>query len=52
MLAIVLIEQLLRIAAGQLKPVVVASPPPGEIGSYLLIPLTVVALILALRKRS
>jgi hypothetical protein len=49
MLAVVLLEQALRIAVGQLKPVQVAAPP-GEIGSYLLLPLSALALILALRK--
>lgn len=38
MLLTVLIEQLLRIAVGLVKPLVVASPPPGAIGSYLAIP--------------
>ena len=41
-----------RIAVGQLKPVEVAAPPPGEIGSYLLLPLSALALILALSKTS
>lgn len=39
-----------RIGVGQLKPVAVAAPPPGEIGSYILIPLSLLALILALRR--
>jgi len=50
MLAMVVLEQALRIAVGQLKPVEVAAPPPGEIGSYILLPLSALALILALRK--
>lgn len=50
MLAVVVLEQALRIGVGQLKPVEVASPPPGEIGSYILLPLSLLALILSLRQ--
>lgn len=50
MLAVVLLEQALRIGVGQIKPVEVAAPPPGEIGSYILLPLSLLALLLALRK--
>jgi hypothetical protein len=50
MLAVVLLEQALRIGVGQIKPVEVAAPPPGEIGSYILLPLSLLALVLALRK--
>ena len=39
-----------RSAVGQIKPVEVAAPPPGEIGSYILLPLSALALFLALRK--
>lgn len=52
MLAMVVLEQALRIAVGQLKPVEVAAPPPGELGSYILLPLSLVALVLSLRKTS
>lgn len=51
MLAAVTLEQALRIAAGQLKPVEVAAPPPGEIGSYILLPLSLIALFWSLRGR-
>lgn len=51
MLAVIALEQVLRIAVGQLKPVEVAAPPPGEIGSYILLPLSLLALILSLRKK-
>jgi len=50
MLAIVFLEQALRIAVGQLKPVEVAAAPPGEIGSYILLPISLLAFILSLRK--
>ncbi|MCU0522355.1 MAG: hypothetical protein MUF84_16875 [Anaerolineae bacterium] len=52
MLAIVSAEQILRIGVGQLKPVVVAAPPPGEIGSYILLPLSLLALLLSLSRTS
>jgi hypothetical protein len=51
-LALVFLEQVFRIGAGLLKPVVVAAPPPGEIGSYIILPLSLAALLLSLRKRS
>lgn len=40
-----------RILVGQMKPVEVASPPPGEIGSYILLPLCLIALWFSLPKR-
>ena len=51
MLAVVALEQALRIGVGQLKPVDVAAPPPGEIGSYILLPLSLLALLWSLRGR-
>ena len=41
-----------RILVGQMKPVEVASPPPGEIGSYILLPLCLIALWFSLPKRA
>ena len=38
MLATVVVEQLQRLGAGQLKPLEVAAAPPGATGSYLLLP--------------
>ena len=38
--------------AGLLKPVVVASAPPGAIGNYILLPLGLIALFLSLRGNS
>jgi hypothetical protein len=38
MLLFVVVEQALRIGVGQVKPLVVASPTPGAIGSKLLLP--------------
>ena len=48
-LAIVSLEQALRIGVGQLKPLEVAAPPPGAIGSTLLLPLSLIALLVSLR---
>ena len=52
MLAILVLEQLLRLGAGLLKPLEVAAAPPGEIGSYILLPLALLALFLSLRGSS
>ncbi len=52
MLSIVLLEQLFRIGTGLLKNFEVTDAPPGEIGSYLFLPLALLALILSLRSRS
>ena len=52
MLLIVLLEQLLRIGVAQLKPLTVTHSPPGAIGSYVLIPLTLVAFLLSLHSAS
>lgn len=41
-----------RILIGLMKPVEVASPPPGEIGSYILWPLCLIAVWFALPKSS
>jgi hypothetical protein len=51
-LSMVIIEQLLRIGVGLLKPFEVTSPPPGAYGSYILLPLAVVFLLLSLRQKS
>jgi hypothetical protein len=48
MLAVVVMEQLLRIGMGQLKPLLVAAPPPGALGSQLVLPLAFVALVWSL----
>ncbi len=39
-----------RILVGLMKPVEVASPPPGEIGSYVLLPLCLIAFWFSLPK--
>jgi hypothetical protein len=50
MLVVVFLEQALRIGVGLIKPVQVAAAPPGEIGSYLLLPLSLIALLWPLRR--
>lgn len=41
-----------RILVGLMKPVEVASPPPGEIGSYILFPLCAIAIWFSLPKKT
>ncbi len=48
MLGVSAIEQILRIAAGHLKPLEIASPPPGAIGSEILLPLAIGAFLWSL----
>jgi hypothetical protein len=48
MLAVVCLEQILRLAAGLLKPMEVTLSPPGEIGTLIALPLSLVALLLSL----
>jgi hypothetical protein len=52
MLAVVVLEQLLRFAAGRLKPLQVDALPPGAFGTYITFGLAAVFLVLALRPRS
>jgi hypothetical protein len=49
MLAIQLLEMVLRIVVGHLKPIAVASPPPGAYASWVLLPLTVFFLVLEIK---
>jgi hypothetical protein len=42
MLAVAVIEQLFRIGARHLKPLEITSPPPGAIGSEILLPIAVI----------
>jgi len=43
MLGIIVLEQLLRLGVGQLKPLQVDAPPPGALGSQLVLPLAAAA---------
>jgi len=45
MLAVVVLEQFLRIGVGQIKPLYVVTPPPGAIGSQIILPLALLALV-------
>jgi hypothetical protein len=51
MLAIIVLEQLLRLLAGELKPLSIAVPPPGAYYTYLLLPTAAVMLLWSLRAR-
>lgn len=44
MLATVVMEQSLRLGMGQVKPLETAAPPPGAVGSELVLPLALLAL--------
>ena len=48
MLAVVVLEQIFRIAVGRLKPFQVANPPPGAYGSYILLPIAIIAFLWSL----
>lgn len=50
MLAIVALGQALRITVGLLKPLQVATPSPGAVGSYVILPLALIALLLSLHR--
>jgi hypothetical protein len=47
-LLLVIIEQVLRIWAGMTKELEVVAAPPGAIGTRLLLPLAIIALVLSL----
>jgi len=51
MLGVVVIEQLLRLGAGQLKPLEIANPPPGAIGSQILLPISLIVFLWSLLHR-
>jgi hypothetical protein len=49
MLLVVVLEQLLRIGAGHLKPLQIAAAPPGSYGTYLVLLLATAFFVLSLR---
>ncbi len=49
MLAVVVLEQLLRIFAVRLKPLQLDTPPPGQYGTYVTLALALLFLALAVR---
>ncbi len=52
MLLVIVVEQLLRLGVGQIKHLVIATPPPGAIGSELILPVAVIALFWSLWSNS
>ncbi len=50
MIAEVTIEQLIRIAIGRMKPLITARRPPGALGSYIVLPLATIMLIVSLMR--
>jgi hypothetical protein len=52
MLAVAVMEQLLRLLAGSLKPLEVGSAPPGTYGTYIVLALALLFLGLSLRRAS
>ena len=50
MLAVVVVEQLFRLGAGLIKPLEIISSPPGSIGSIILLPLSIIALLWSLKR--
>jgi len=52
MYILILAEYSGRVLIGMAKPLVVAHPPPGAIGDYVLIPLAIVMLVLSLKRPS
>ena len=49
MLVVVVLEQLLRMFAGRLKPLQLDSAPPGQYGTYIVLVLALLFLALAVR---
>ena len=49
MYVLLILEILLRMLVGRIKPVVFAHTPPGAIGNWVILPLAVLMLVLSLR---
>jgi hypothetical protein len=47
MYVLLIVEVLLRMLVGYMKPVTFAHTPPGAIGNYVILPLAVVMLVLS-----
>jgi hypothetical protein len=50
MIAEVVIEQLIRIQIGRMKPFITARAPPGRLGSFIVLPLATIMLIMSLMR--
>ncbi|CAF0965396.1 unnamed protein product [Adineta ricciae] len=48
MIAEILVEQILRLAVGYMKPLVTVHRPPGATGTFILLPLSAIMLVLSL----
>ena len=48
MIAEIFLEQIIRILIGQIKPMVIMGTPPGRIGSYILLPLSAIMLVVSM----
>ena len=52
MLALIAIEQVLRVVAGLLKPLQVESAPPGTYGTYINLVLSLAFLVMSMRQKT
>ncbi|CAF3608548.1 unnamed protein product [Rotaria socialis] len=52
MIGEVLIEQLVRISIGHLKPTITTGTPPGRTGSMILLPVSIIMLIISLMRNT
>jgi hypothetical protein len=52
MYVLLILETLLRMLVGRMKPVQFAHTPPGAIGNWIILPLGALMLVLSLRSRS
>lgn len=52
MLLIVIVEQILRITAGQLKPLQISTAPPGAYGTYITLALALIFLWMSVKRQS
>lgn len=50
MYILIIVETLLRMFVGHIKPVNFTHTPPGQIGNYIMIPLAIIMLILSVKK--
>jgi len=50
MIAEIVIEQLIRIAIGRMKPIITLHTPPGRPGSFIVLPLATIMLIVSLMR--
>ncbi len=51
MFAIIVVENVLRLISGQIKPLVVAKKPPGAYGTYVMILLGTISLFFSVQNK-